>query len=973
MSSPIRQVMPLLLAGTDLSAEQTQDVFGAVMDGAASDAEIAALLTALRIKGESIEEVVGSARAMGSRATPIPSSTRPLLDTCGTGGDELHTFNISTAAALVAASAGAPVAKHGNRSVSSSSGSADVLEALGVNIQLSPDEAGRCIDEVGIGFCFAQLVHGAMKHAAPVRKQLGFRTIFNLLGPLTNPAGAEYQLVGANTPQIAEKLAGALAQLGRTRAVVVCGNGELDEVALWGTTDAWLVDGETVTHERWSAESFGLPECAAADLTVDSAEASANVIREVFAGEAGAARNMVIANAATALYVAQKNDTLVEAAPAVCRDGLAIVISPLISLMKDQVDALTISGVPAACVNSSLSVAERHDVADRVRNGELRLLYMAPERLVTDRTIDFLKSSNVSFIAIDEAHCISEWGHDFRPEYRQLRMLKETFPDVALHAYTATATERVRADIVKNLALDDPEILVGSFDRPNLVYSVLQRSSAIEQIRTVIDRHPGESGIVYCIRRDDVDTTVAQLRSMGYRARPYHAGMSPEDRKRNQDEFISEATDIIVATVAFGMGIDKSNVRFVVHAAMPKSLENYQQESGRAGRDGLEAECVLLYSGGDASSWKRMQSDLEPEAYEAAMTSLNRMSSYCTGVICRHRSLVQHFGERYGKDNCGACDVCSGDLDLVDDAQTIGQKILSCVVRLDQRFGADYTSQVLAGSSDKRILERGHNNLSTWGLLKEEDRRNVRDWIEQLVGQNYLEKAGEYNILQVTTEGRELLRGEVAPRLLKPKKRKSTGRRTKSAVEADSWEGVDETLFNKLRELRRATAEERGVPAYVVFDDAALREMAREQPVTLEAFLEVKGVGEKRRDDYGEPFVACIAEHRREVKRNKPPTKSELEAFPLFEKGDSVELVAETLDRKESTVNGYLTRYLIHYQVTDYSPWVSAELGARIEAAAAEVGCATLKPIYEKLNGEVEYNAIRIVAECLQNREAKNA
>lgn len=662
-------------------------------------------------------------------------------------------------------------------------------------------------------------------------------------------------------------------------------------------------------------------------------------------------------------------------APAVCREGLAVVISPLISLMKDQVDALTTIGVPAACVNSSLSVEERRQVAERVRSGELRLLYMAPERLLTDRTIAFLQEANVGFIAIDEAHCISEWGHDFRPEYRKLRGLKETFPGIALHAYTATATERVRADIVRNLALESPEVLVGSFDRPNLVYRVAQRGSAIQQIRDVVDRHPNESGIVYCIRRDDVDATAAQLQSMGYRAKPYHAGMDPADRKRHQDEFIAEETDIIVATVAFGMGIDKSNVRFVVHAAMPKSLENYQQESGRAGRDGLEAECVLLYSGSDTVSWKRMQSDLEGDAYEAAMTSLNGMANYCTGVICRHRSLVQHFGERFTKDNCNACDVCAGDLDLVDDAQTIGQKILSCVVRLEQRFGADYTSQVLAGSREKRILERGHDNLSTWGLLKDEDKKNVRDWIEQLVGQNFLEKTGEYNILQITPEGRRLLRGEVTPRLLKPRKRKSAGRRGKSGagVEADSWEGVDEDLFEKLRDLRRETAEERGVPAYIVFDDSALREMAREKPVSLDEFLNVKGVGEKRRDDYGEAFVACIVKHRRDAKRNKPPTKSELDAFPYFEKGDSVAMVAETLGRAESTVNGYLTRYLVHHRVTDFSPWVPADVATRIEAAAAEVGTAKLKPIFEKLNGEVGYDQIRIVAECLQNRELESS
>ena len=310
MNSAIGEAIENLLDHRSLSAEQTQAAFETVMDGGASEVEIASLLTALRMNGETIEEITGAARAMSSRATKIVCKTTGLLDTCGTGGDALHTFNISTATAFVAAAAGVPVAKHGNRSVSSSSGSADVLEALGVNIQQTPEQTAACIDEIGIGFCFAQLVHGAMKHAAPIRKQLGFRTIFNLLGPLTNPANAEYQIVGANTPAAAEKLAGALAALKRKRAVVICGNGELDEVALWGNTDAWLIANDTVTHETWSAESFGLPNCDVADLKVSTAEESANVIRSIFQGEQGAARNMILANTAAALFVAEKTNDL---------------------------------------------------------------------------------------------------------------------------------------------------------------------------------------------------------------------------------------------------------------------------------------------------------------------------------------------------------------------------------------------------------------------------------------------------------------------------------------------------------------------------------------------------------------------------------------------------------------------------------------------------------------------------------------
>ncbi|GAB4155969.1 MAG: anthranilate phosphoribosyltransferase [Planctomycetaceae bacterium] len=309
MIPSIGKAVNLLLAGQSLSAEQTQAAFEAVMDGQANEVEIASLLTALRANGETVEELTGAARVMSERATKIICQTRGLLDTCGTGGDSLHTFNISTATALVAAAAGVPVAKHGNRSVSSSSGSADVLEALGVNIQLTPEQTAKCIDEVGIGFCFAQLVHGAMKYAAPVRKQLGFRTIFNLLGPLTNPAGAEYQLLGANTPEFAEKIAGALLALGRERAIVLCGNGELDEVSLWGETDIWRVENGTVIHEKWNAESFGISECNVSELQVNSAAESAAIIQKIFEGEAGPARDIVLANSAAALLVAGKAAT----------------------------------------------------------------------------------------------------------------------------------------------------------------------------------------------------------------------------------------------------------------------------------------------------------------------------------------------------------------------------------------------------------------------------------------------------------------------------------------------------------------------------------------------------------------------------------------------------------------------------------------------------------------------------------------
>jgi ATP-dependent DNA helicase RecQ len=445
-------------------------------------------------------------------------------------------------------------------------------------------------------------------------------------------------------------------------------------------------------------------------------------------------------------------------------------------------------------------------------------------------------------------------------------MLKTAFPNIALHAYTATATPRVQSDIIEQLGLDDPEVLVGSFDRPNLTYKVERRRDRLAQILEVLGRHKKEAGIIYCISRKNVEEVSATLNARGYRTLPYHAGLEDAQRKHNQEAFIQERVDIIVATVAFGMGIDKSNVRFVIHAGMPKSLEAYQQESGRAGRDGLEAECCLFYSGADFTLWQRLLDEAEGEARQAALGSLSAMYNFCTGLVCRHRALVRHFGQDLPDGSCNACDVCLNELDLVADPLIVAQKILSCVVRLKQAYGADYTAMVLSGSQDQRILDLGHNELTTWGLLSDAGKRNIRDWIEQLVGQGFLEKLGEYNTLGLTESGRQLLKGEAECKLLKQRPAKKSERSAKrgAGVAAESWEGVDEKLFEALRELRRHKADELRVPAYVVFSDASLRDMARLRPSSRAMFREVKGVGDKKLQDYGDEFVGFITAHCRE-------------------------------------------------------------------------------------------------------------
>lgn len=541
-------------------------------------------------------------------------------------------------------------------------------------------------------------------------------------------------------------------------------------------------------------------------------------------------------------------------APAMCLDGLTLVVSPLISLMKDQVDALGNCGIAAACVNSTSSPEEKRNIVQEVRSGRLKLLYVSPERIVQPRTLDFLRGSNIVQVAIDEAHCISAWGHDFRPEYRQLSVLKENFPDVGVHAFTATATEQVRRDIAEQLGLSDAEILVGSFDRPNLVYRARRRSRILDQVCEVIDRHQGESGIVYCITRKEVERIAGALNELGYRVRPYHAGMSDAARQRYQDEFAAETVDVIVATVAFGMGIDKSNVRYVVHAGMPKTLEHYQQETGRAGRDGLEAECWLFHSLKDVMTWKKILSNSLPEVAAAGERSLQVMERYAAGTLCRHAAIVEHFGQSLDGDNCGACDICLDEVELVDQPLVIGQKILSCVVRLRERFGAAYTVAVLAGSQEERVTRQGHNELSTWGLLRHHSRKTIRDWIEQLVMQRFLERSGEYQTLRVSDSGWQVLRGEVTPKLLAP----AEDADRQAAIEVDAWAGVDRGLFELLRSVRRELAGAQGVPAYVVFGDAALRDMARRRPSSLEGFRSVQGVGEQKQRKYGQAFVDAI-------------------------------------------------------------------------------------------------------------------
>ena len=554
-------------------------------------------------------------------------------------------------------------------------------------------------------------------------------------------------------------------------------------------------------------------------------------------------------------------------APALVTSGLAVVVSPLISLMKDQVDTLIGNGVAAGLYNSSLSSDEKSAVLAGLREGRYRLLYVSPERLVgegSDGFIARLASWNPRFVAVDEAHCISQWGHDFRPEYRQLGRLRQLLPGISVHAYTATATARVRRDIATQLELREPTELVGSFDRPNLLYRVLPRAVLKRQLLDVLERHQGEAGIIYCTSRKEVDALAAWLGEIGVSARPYHAGLSDEERTTHQDAFLNERVQVVVATVAFGMGIDRSDVRFVVHAGAPRSLEHYQQESGRAGRDGLEAECLLISSTADFMKWRHML-EQNGELTDGARTLLRLMERYTTSVGCRHRHLSAYFGDDYAKDDCAACDVCLGELEATPEPTVVARKILSCVVRVGQRFGATHVASVLRGQSHEQVVSRAHDKLSTFGLLSEASLAEVRGYIEQLIGLGLLQQTDDaYPVLRVTAEGVKLLKDEnsfpglALARQHVPKKGET---RQRSRAESESWEGVDRTLFERLRGLRLDIARARGVPPYVIFHDATLREMARLRPASVASLMTVKGVGARKAEDLGGIFLETIRAH----------------------------------------------------------------------------------------------------------------
>ena len=541
-----------------------------------------------------------------------------------------------------------------------------------------------------------------------------------------------------------------------------------------------------------------------------------------------------------------------------------IVVSPLIALMKDQVDALRASGYPAAALHSGVDPAEIRQVERELAAGRHHLIFVAPERLLTPRFLELAARLKVSSFAIDEAHCISQWGHDLRPEYRKLAELKTRFPKASIHAYTATATERVRRDIIEQLGLENPAVLVGSFDRPNLLYRVRPKLDVNAQIAETIWRHKGEASIVYSISRKDTEQIARYLASEGVRAAAYHAGMEADERRRTQDRFAAEEIDVVVATVAFGMGIDRSDIRCVIHAAIPKSIEAYQQETGRSGRDGLPAECVLFYSAADVIRWHSLmersaeEAATAPEVAESGKRLLEEMRRFATVVRCRHAALSAYFGETYPGANCGSCDFCLGEVEGVADSTVLAQKVLSCVARVEQRFGVEHVVDVLSGAVSERIRRWDHAKLSTYGIMKEVPRKTLTNLVYQLVDAGLLERTpGDRPALKLNALSWEVMRGKRAVSLLKAKESKP-GR---TRIEEASWRDVDEAIFESLRKLRREIAAERGVAAFVILHDATLRELASVRPTSMEALRHIRGMGEKKLADFGARVVECIRSH----------------------------------------------------------------------------------------------------------------